>query len=136
MSTLSEIEIELGKSTTYVRLILLAYLITFILIGYLPLEIYIKLILFSFLLLKHGWIRQNPSQSIKKIQFIGNKWILETPEYNTEPYTHAIILIHNPLFQLIEFANANHKKRIVLFLDQLTSLQLRLLHLKIRQSSI
>ena len=55
---------------------------------------------------------------------------------NKESYTQAAVLIHNPLFQLIEFANLRQKKRIVLFLDQITNHQLRILHLKISQSSI
>ncbi|WP_233590533.1 hypothetical protein [Legionella qingyii] len=55
---------------------------------------------------------------------------------NKESYTQAVVLIHNPFFQLIEFVNSKQKKRIVLFLDQITNHQLRLLHLKISQSSI
>ncbi|WP_454782413.1 hypothetical protein [Legionella sp. WA2022007384] len=55
---------------------------------------------------------------------------------NKESYIQAVVLIHNPFFQLIEFANLRQKKRIVLFLDQITPHQLRLLHLKISQSSI
>lgn len=40
---------------------------------------------------------------LKKIQFIGDKWFLEIGENTNESYTHAAILIHNPIFQLIEF---------------------------------
>ncbi|MCE0723664.1 hypothetical protein [Legionella resiliens] len=138
MSPLSEIVIKPGKSKTYLRLILVIYLITVILILYSSISLFIKPILlgFIFLLLKIDWTNQSPCPSIKKIQFIGNAWILEISQDKKETYTQAVILIHNPLFQLIEFASPSQKKHIVLFLDQITSYQLRLLHLKISQSGI
>lgn len=67
---------------------------------------------------------------------MNNAWVLEADQDNKVTYNQAVILIHNPLFQLIEFTNPSQKKRIVLFLDQITNYQLRLLHLKISQSSI
>ncbi|MCL9685571.1 hypothetical protein [Legionella maioricensis] len=45
-------------------------------------------------------------------------------------YDEARILIHNPLFQLIELSFLKRKKLVLLFNDQLTITQLRLLHLK------
>ncbi|HHT0591892.1 TPA: hypothetical protein ACTXXA_002912 [Legionella anisa] len=138
MSPLSEIAIEPGKSKTYLRFILVTYLITVILIFYSSIALFIKLILlgFIFILLKVDWANQSPCSSIKKIRFIGNAWVLEIHQDEKQTYTQAVILIHNPFFQLIEFTNSNQKKRIVLFLDQITNYQLRLLHLKISQSSI
>ncbi len=138
MSPLSEIVIEPGKSKTYFRLILVAYLITAILIFYSSIALFIKLILlgFVFILLKIDWTNQSPCSSVKKIQFMNNAWVLEADPDNKVTYNQAVILIHNPLFQLIEFTNPSQKKRIVLFLDQITNYQLRLLHLKISQSSI
>ncbi|PWY55317.1 hypothetical protein DGG96_12680 [Legionella qingyii] len=138
MSLLSEIIIEPGKSKIYLRLILVVYLITTILILFSSIYLLIKLILLGliFVLLYIDWVNQSPWSSIKKIQFIGNKWILEMQKGNKESYTQAVVLIHNPFFQLIEFVNSKQKKRIVLFLDQITNHQLRLLHLKISQSSI
>ncbi|HHF7365529.1 TPA: hypothetical protein ACPSKY_000625 [Legionella bozemanae] len=138
MSPLSEIVIEPGKSKTYFRLILVTYLITAILIFYSSIALFIKLILlgFVFILLKIDWTNQSPCSSVKKIQFMNNAWVLEADPDNKVTYNQAVILIHNPLFQLIEFTNPSQKKRIVLFLDQITNYQLRLLHLKISQSSI
>ncbi|KTC77754.1 Uncharacterised protein [Legionella bozemanae] len=138
MSPLSEIVIEPGKSRTYFRLILVTYLITAILIFYSSIALFIKLILlgFVFILLKIDWTNQSPCSSVKKIQFMNNAWVLEAAQDNKVTYNQAVILIHNPLFQLIEFTNPSQKKRIVLFLDQITNYQLRLLHLKISQNSI
>ncbi|WP_412756053.1 hypothetical protein [Legionella bozemanae] len=138
MSPLSEIVIEPGKSKTYFRLILVTYLITAILIFYSSIALFIKLILlgFVFILLKIDWTNQSPCSSVKKIQFMNNAWVLEADQDNKVTYNQAVILIHNPLFQLIEFTNPSQKKRVVLFLDQITNYQLRLLHLKISQSSI
>lgn len=138
MSLLSEIIIEPGTSKVYLRLILVVYLITATLILYSSIYLSIKLILLGliFILLNFDWVNQCPCSSIKKIQFIGNKWIVEMRDGKEESYTQAIILIHNPLFQLIEFVNPRQKKQIVLFLDQITNHQLRQLHLKISQSSI
>ncbi len=111
---------------------------TAILILYSSIALFIKPILlgFIFILLKIDWANQRPYSSVKKIQFTNNAWVLEMDQDRRETYTQAIILIHNALFQLIEFANSSQKKRIVIFLDQITSHQLRLLHLQISQSSI
>lgn len=85
------------------------------------------------MLTKIDWAIQRPCTSIKKIQFIGNEWILEPYSGNKKTYIQAIILIYNPFFMLIEFKNKRQKKCIVLFNDQLTNNQLRLLHLKTHQ---
>ncbi len=86
--------------------------------------------------MKIYWTNQSPCLSIKKIQFTGNAWVLESCQDKKETYTQAVILIHNPFFQLIEFASPSKKKKVVLFLDQITNHQLRLLHLKISRNGI
>lgn len=44
-------------------------------------------------------------------------------------YSEIKILIHNMLFQLIQFSNSDKKKIFILFNDQLDARELRLLHL-------
>ncbi|MCW8400391.1 hypothetical protein OQJ26_16555 [Legionella sp. PATHC038] len=135
MLLLSELVIEPGKSKTYLRLTLVIYLITVALIFYSSIYLFIKAILLGFIivLVKIDCAMQSPCTSIKKIQFIGNGWILEPYRGNKKTYVQATILIHNPFFMLIEFKNKRQKKCIVLFNDQITNNQLRLLHLKTHQ---
>ncbi len=138
MSQLFEIEIEPETSKTYLRLLLVIYSITVILVLYSSIYIWVKAIflVFIFILLNIDWTNQSPCASIKKILYRGNEWILEMRQGNKESYVQAIILIHNPLFQLIEFSGSRKKKRFILFLDQITNNQLRRFNLKISQSSI
>lgn len=132
LSLLSEITIEPEKSKTYLRLILVVYSITIALILYSSVYLLIKVFLLGciIMLLKMDWSKQSPCSSIKKIESTGNGWILEFYRGNTKTYTQATILIHNSFFLLIEFQSYRQKKRIVLFLDQITNNQLRFLHLK------
>ncbi|CAM2756811.1 Uncharacterised protein [Legionella steigerwaltii] len=135
MSLLYEIAIEPGKSKTYLRFTLVVYLITVALIFYSSVYLFIKAILLGFIvvLLKKDWSKQNPCSSIRKIHFTGNGWVLEPTLGNKKTYVQATILIHNPFFLLIEFKSYSQKKHLVLFLDQITNNQLRLLFLKTHQ---
>ncbi|MBI2786227.1 MAG: hypothetical protein HYX60_07975 [Legionella longbeachae] len=138
MSLLSEIAIEPGKSETYLRLISVLYLSTIFLIIYSSTYFIIKLILIALIItcLRNDWSNKKPWGRLKKIEFIDNKWILEMEDAKKQDYTQATILINNILFQLIQFENPQQKKLIVLFHDQATNSQLRLLHLKITQNGI
>jgi hypothetical protein len=131
----SEIIIEPGKSKTYWRLLLVAYVFTLFLIIYSSIFLFIKLLLIVFtgIFLRSDWRNQNPCSEMKKIQFIANEWILERHNGEKKTFTQANILISNILFHLIQFKNPKHTKLIVLFHDQTTNHQLRLLYLKMSQ---
>lgn len=75
---------------------------------------------------------QNPCIEIKKIQFIANEWILEIGSGMKLHFSNSTILISNSLFQIIQFAHPKRRKLIVLFHDQLSPTDLRLIHLKTR----
>ncbi len=47
-----------------------------------------------------------------------------------QEYYDVSVLIHNVLFQLLSFSYSNKKKYVVVFNDQLSKSQLRILHLK------
>ena len=103
------------------------------LIYYASIDAVIKLILIGSIaiLWRLDQINQSPCSAIKKIQFIGNEWILQMSNDKKQNYEQAAIIISNNFFQLIEFTYFRKKKLIVLFCDQLPNDQLRLLHLKI-----
>lgn len=138
MSELSEILIEPGQSKTYFRLTLVLYLITTALIVYSSLCLVIKLCVIGFILFlwRKDSITQSPCSTLKKIQFIGNKWVLETQGGKQQHYAKAAILMDTLLFQLIEFSNQRQKKHIVLFYDQLSLHQVRLVRFKIKDNSL
>ena len=135
MSLLFEITIKPGISKTYWRLVLVIYLLSCILIFYSSIYLLIKIILTGviFFLLRHDWINKSPNIALTELQFIENQWILNTIR-GPKRYDEARVLIHNVLFQLLQFTSPEHQKFIVLFHDQVSNMQLRLLHLKITEN--
>ncbi len=135
LSRLYEITIRPTESNTYFRLVLVIYLLSISLIVYSSLYLIIKLILIALIiiLLRFDWINKSPDNGINEIQFIHNEWILFLNNGKNQRYSGAQVLVHNILFQLIQFTHLNQKRHIVLFHDQISKSQWRLLHLKIAQ---
>ncbi|USQ12614.1 hypothetical protein J2N86_07765 [Legionella lytica] len=48
-----------------------------------------------------------------------------------QDYQDAQVLLHNVLFQLIQFTDLTQKKHVILFMDQISENQFRQLHLKL-----
>ncbi|WP_347572688.1 protein YgfX [Legionella sp.] len=133
MSHLSEINIKLGPSEIYFRLVLVVSFLTTCLIFYSALYLAVKLILLGFILivLRLDWLNKKPMNGIKEIQFRTNKWILILNNNESQDYQEAQVLLHNVLFQLIQFTHLKQKKYVVLFIDQISENQFRQLHLKL-----
>ena len=93
----------------------------------------VKLILLAIILtlLRLDWLNKKPRNGIKEIQFRSSKWILVLNNDESQEYQEAQILLHNVLFQLIQFTYLNQKKHVVLFIDQISENQFRQLHLKL-----
>lgn len=89
-----------------------------------------------FFFLRRDWTNKKPTNAPTEISFINGEWVLLMNKGSKQSYTEARILLHNELFQLLQLTNAHQKRIIVLFQDQVSTNQLRLLHLKIAQSSI
>ena len=138
MSILSEITIEPGESKIYSRLVLAAYLISIVLVMCSSLYLFIKFVLIGLIayLLKYDWLSKHSEHAIEKIQFIANAWVLMMRNGKKQRYDKAQVIINNTLFQLIEFTDSQNKRLVVLFHDQVSSDQSRLLHLKIAKTSI
>lgn len=134
----SEIAIKLQKSSVYLRLVIVLYLLSTVLIVHSSLYLLIKLVLIFLILiqLKSDFIHQAPNQDIVEIKHRMGKWILEMRDGNTHAYEQACILIHNPLFQLLKLSDTNKSKFLILFNDQIPTAQLRLLHLKTDKTGI
>lgn len=132
MSLLFDLVIEPKESKTYLRLVLIIYLFTVILILYSSIYLFLKFVLIGYIafLLRLDWINRKPSVEIKKIQLINNQWVLDFRDGKRENYPQATILINNVLFSLIQLTHSQRKKCIILFHDQLTATQLRFLYFK------
>lgn len=132
MSLLFDLVIEPKKSKTYLRLVLIIYLFTVLLILYSSIYLFLKFALIGYIavLFRFDWINRKPCVKIKKIQFIDNQWVLEFHDGKKENYLQATILINNFLFSLIQLKSMQQKKSIILFHDQLTAMQLRFLYFK------
>jgi hypothetical protein len=112
------------------------YSLTIGLIVYSSLYLLIKLVLIGFvaLLIKADWRKKRPHNGIVEIQYIAHKWVLLLNNGMKQEYIEAQILIHNMLFQVIQFSHVKQKKLMVLFYDQIPQNKLRLLNLKIGQN--
>ncbi|MDP3270197.1 MAG: hypothetical protein Q8M40_14255 [Legionella sp.] len=128
----SELIIKPNRSSIYLRFIALLYFLSFALIGYAQLNAGLKIIFIVLLLLplKSSLREQSACPSVDQIQYRNDLWYLWMKMGSNVSYENATILIHNDFFQLICFSNENQKKVIVLFNDQLSTQQLRLLHIK------
>lgn len=129
----SEILIKPGKSESYQRLVLVIDVITVGLIAYSSLYLLLKLALVT-VLLKLSWNNKSPNPDIKEIYFVRSQWVLVINNGKKQRYNDAQILVNNILFQLIQFKTPKKKRTLVLFHDQASTTQLRLLHLKIAQN--
>lgn len=132
LSLSSEIIIKPAKSKVYLRFVLVLYLLSILLLIYSSLYLVIKCILIFLILiqLRFDYIHQSPCSTIQEIRCSRKEWVLVMNNDIVIHYDEASILIHNTLFQLIQLSFFNRKKSFILFNDQLTMTQLRLLHLK------
>jgi hypothetical protein len=110
----------------------MVYVLTclFVFCSSLYLVIKLGLILFIGLQLKIYAIYQKPHPEIQDLSCCQNQWKLKMSDGQEHIYTDVDILIHNILFQLLRLSSPNKNKVLILFNDQLSSNQLRLLHLK------
>lgn len=138
LSVSSEITIKPEKSKIYLRFVLVIYILSISLLSYSSLYLVIKcsLIFLILIQLRFDLIHQSPCSTLQQIRCGTNEWILVMNNDSTKHYDGASVLIHNMLFQLIELSHSNKKKFILLFNDQLTGSQLRLLHLKTLKNSV
>jgi hypothetical protein len=88
------------------------------------------IVLFLAIHFKKEWHRGSACSEIKEIQIMSRGNIKLFTEQTHEDYQSGHILIHNPLFFLMKLVDVTQtkKKLIVLFNDQITEEQLRLLH--------
>ncbi len=132
LSLSSEIIIKPVKSRVYLRFVLVLYLLSILLLIYSSFYLVMKCILIFLILiqLRFDFLHRSPCPTIQEIKFCKKEWVLIMNNDIAIHYDKASILIHNTLFQLIEFSFSNKKKSLILFNDQLTMAQWRFLHLK------
>lgn len=138
LSLSSEIKITLGKSNCYLRVISVLYLFTaWVMIhSSWPLLLTILFLCAGIMQFYSDLIYRSACKTIKEIRSQNGKWLLVSPDQNEQLFDEAKILIYNPFFQLISFTTKTNKKLIVLFNDQVSPHELRLLHLKTCETGI
>jgi hypothetical protein len=72
---------------------------------------------------------QKPHPALCEIKYAQQQWVISMDDGQIHRYSEAVILIHNVLFQVVKLSSANKNKILILFNDQLSSHQIRLLHL-------
>ena len=68
---------------------------------------------------------------VKAVQLSSDKCILELDNGSLLSVEKIKILIHNEIFQLLHYNTATKNKKFLIFNDQLSFEELRLLHIKI-----
>ena len=133
-----ELTVNFPRSRVYKRLLLVIYLLSILFIlnssfYWLLQALLICSILFQF---KVQYSLGKPHPEFNELRFQGKQWHLTFNSGKEHLFDTLSVLIHNPLFQLIRLSQPNKNKLIILFNDQLSSHQLRLLHLNSLKSSI
>lgn len=129
----SEIVIKPLPSQSYLRLLLVLYLGTLALIfysnTYLMLQIFF--ILVSSYLFLQNYHATIPCSEIIELRINASKWVVKQRDGRLVDYTKSSILIHNPLFQVIKLSNESTNQLLVLFNDQVSAHELRILHIRV-----
>lgn len=127
-----ELTVNPSKSALYGRLLIIIYALTTAFIFHSSIYLMIKIVLLVFI----GWQFKNyfhskkPHPELYEIKYKQLHWVITTQDGHHDIYVEATILIHNMLFQMIKLSSPQKNKIIILFNDQLSKHQLRLLHLK------
>ena len=128
----SELIVKPSLSKTYRCFLPIVYLLTVLFVINTSLYLVIKLVLiFSLIFQFKAYFRLGkPHPELDEIKYVRTQWIIINQKGHESLYNNAEILIHNILFQLLRLSTPNKNKILILFNDQLSNHQLRLLHLK------
>lgn len=78
----------------------------------------------------YDYWHKKPHSTLCTIKYSQNQWVLVMSNGGEHCYEALYILIHNPLFQLTKYVTSKENKFLILFNDQVTKDELRLIHLK------
>lgn len=126
-----ELTVNPQASKTYSRLLVITHLLALLLIGLSSLYFGVKGLLIVWL----GWqfifyrSYQKPHPELDELRYGQGQWKLILCDGTEQAYDTVEIRIHNMLFQLLRLSSPNKNKILILFNDQLSKEQLRLLHL-------
>jgi hypothetical protein len=97
-----------------------------------PINVLIKgiLVLGLGIYLKYYINQDRPTPAIKSLRINKAQWELTQTNEHISHYDTADILFNNPIFQLIKLSNSETKTMLVIFNDQLSHNELRLIHIK------
>lgn len=131
MLSLSKCNITLSKSTLYLRLISLIYGFTALMLINSQLNWLVKSIFLIYLLCHLFTIIYNPKPhaNLKELNFLQDKWRLVNAENETSYYKAQRVMLNTGLFFLLELSNESERKVVIIFSDQITSEDYRLLRL-------
>lgn len=120
------------QSMVYIRFVMVFALLTSALILYSALYWPLKLVLLVLLLNQSRleWATKNPCADIEELRALQNQWQLTFHDGKVDSFEKIIILIHNPLFALIQLTGFEKNKKLILFNDQISVSELKLLHVK------
>lgn len=127
-----ELIVSPTTSRIYRRLLVIVYFLSVLFIVNTSFYLALKLVLTLALLVHFRFYYRlgKPHPELCEIKYQGGEWVISSRDEKDALFNTLIVLIHNPLFQLLQVSHMNKNKLLILFNDQLSKQQLRLLHLK------
>lgn len=131
MLNLSNCTITLGRSASYIRLAILIHLGAAILLLGSAFILFLKWVLLLLLLLQMLHILNNPIPHANYLKLIykGGCWFLICKEGESLLYEKARVLIHVGLFILVELRTETRRQVMIVFMDQMTINEYRVLRI-------
>lgn len=131
----SELIVKLHSSKSYIRLVSILYglSLAFAIHSSLYFSVKCGVVLLVLLQFSYDYRHKKPHSNLSTIKYNQSQWVLVMNNGSVERYEALHILIHNPLFQLTKYATSKKNRFLILFNDQVTKDELRLIHLKSTQ---
>lgn len=127
----SDFTILFSKSKDYLRCAFIIHLFAIILLLGSSLSLLITLPLSAFLI---GWLKKitkngKPLPEYHKITYYPGYWLLHKTDGHHTKFTHVSVRFEGGLFILLKLSGINSDKNIVIFNDQITTAEYRVLRL-------
>jgi len=128
---LSNLTITFGKSANYLRLACLIHVFAMMVLlkSSLPFMLQIGMVFILVASLVHIVQNKTPMPSFLKISYHANHWLLHTIRGQEIKYERAYISFDAGLFVILILETDHSKKKLVVFIDQLTTTQYRSLYI-------
>ena len=128
---LSNLTITLGKSTNYLRLVCLIHVFAIVVLlnSSWSIMLQVGMVFVLMISIAHVVSNRTPEPAFLKLSYHANHWLLHTIRGQEIKYEYAYISFDAGLFVILTLVNDGFQKKLVVFIDQLTTAQYRSLYI-------